>query len=494
MPNINLAPTDAQQQAINRKRQLAAAMQQMAMQPLQPPSMPGAKISPWEGIAKLVQGLSAGVENRNLDKQQTALSDQVQASKLAQALALSNAATPQPQGLVGAMAQPQEAQIPGENAVPAQPVAPTPISLPVGPGQVQGRNQSVSALARALSSEDPNMAEAGKMLLQNQLTGTTQERAQAAEMARQLGSQQFQQGQLGQEQRFTGVQNNLNRGLEQQKIDLSKEALQQKDTKPFVVQKDASVYDPENGSFAQAPGSPEKFTYKDPIKVTIDGKGPIDVVPRSDGAFVDMNTKAPVQGTIGAYVPPSPAHEQASANSIRDSQQFNLTRLDKDRTPLAATASAIDEAKGMLTQNNPQANALVVPVLIKAILPAGQGSNLRITQSEMNSVGVGTKIQDFEKWVSSWSADPTKYQKLLPEQKLWLNAVMDKISEKAQAKLGVLDSAGEAITNGATPQDHQRAVTDAQKKLSAIDSGRVKSGVTVGDALDKVFGPAPKAK
>ncbi len=92
MPNVNLAPYDAQQAAINRRRQLAQALQQQSLEPLEMPNVAGAQISPLQGYAKLAQALFAGLQNRKLDKQQSALDTQMQTSRdekmkaLAQAL------------------------------------------------------------------------------------------------------------------------------------------------------------------------------------------------------------------------------------------------------------------------------------------------------------------------------------------------------------------------------------------------------------------------
>ncbi len=214
MPNVNLtSPLDAQQEALNRKRALAQALQQMSMQPLQAPPVAGARISPVEGIAKLVQALSGNLENRKLDKQQAALSSQQQASKLAQALSLSRSVVPPAQGdtLQGAASM-----IPG-----LEEQGPT---LPPAPQQLDAQNETVKALAAALSSSDPNMQEAGKAIMQNFLTGSREQKTQAAEMARLLSGQKFQDvqnqnAQYGENQRqasaqtFTGGQNTLNRNL-----------------------------------------------------------------------------------------------------------------------------------------------------------------------------------------------------------------------------------------------------------------------------------------
>jgi hypothetical protein len=178
------------QQSIDRRRAIAMALQQASMQPLESPGVRGARISPLEGINKIAQALMADYQNKQLDQQQAALSGQQQQSRVAQALALSNAVTPQPQGLPAPMAQPQEAAIPGENAVPPISAPPVMTQLPVGPGQVQQRNASMSALAQALSSQNPDIVKSGQDVLQSQLIGNREQQTRTAEMAQAAAAQQ----------------------------------------------------------------------------------------------------------------------------------------------------------------------------------------------------------------------------------------------------------------------------------------------------------------
>jgi hypothetical protein len=65
MADINLSPYTAEQQAMDRRRKLAEAMQQQAMNPMEMPTMPGVRVSPVAGLAKMLQ---AYVAKRNLNK------------------------------------------------------------------------------------------------------------------------------------------------------------------------------------------------------------------------------------------------------------------------------------------------------------------------------------------------------------------------------------------------------------------------------------------
>ena len=70
MADINLSPYTAEQQAMNRRRRMAEAMQQQAIAPIDMPTMPGVRVSPTQGLAKLLQGYIAGKNLSKADKEE----------------------------------------------------------------------------------------------------------------------------------------------------------------------------------------------------------------------------------------------------------------------------------------------------------------------------------------------------------------------------------------------------------------------------------------
>ena len=65
MPDINLAPSFSDLEAIKQRRKMAELLSQQAQQPIEMPQMPGVRISPIQGLAKLLQGYIGG---KNLEK------------------------------------------------------------------------------------------------------------------------------------------------------------------------------------------------------------------------------------------------------------------------------------------------------------------------------------------------------------------------------------------------------------------------------------------
>jgi glycine C-acetyltransferase len=79
MPDINLNPYTAESQAIAQRMRMAELLNQQAMQPLEMPQVAGARISPYAGLAKILQGYTAGVGQRKALEQQQALAEKYQA-------------------------------------------------------------------------------------------------------------------------------------------------------------------------------------------------------------------------------------------------------------------------------------------------------------------------------------------------------------------------------------------------------------------------------
>ena len=65
MPNINLAPTNYELEALQKQRKMAELLMQQAQQSLETPQMAGVRASPISGLAKLLQTYTA---SKNLKK------------------------------------------------------------------------------------------------------------------------------------------------------------------------------------------------------------------------------------------------------------------------------------------------------------------------------------------------------------------------------------------------------------------------------------------
>jgi hypothetical protein len=81
MPDINLSPYTVEQQALDRRRRLAELLQQQAAAPMEMPTTPGVRSSPFAGLAKLLQGYGASQRLENIDTEQKALGEKYQTER-----------------------------------------------------------------------------------------------------------------------------------------------------------------------------------------------------------------------------------------------------------------------------------------------------------------------------------------------------------------------------------------------------------------------------
>ena len=72
MIDINLSPYTGEQQAIDRRRRMAEALQQQATTPIEQPTTPGVRVSPYAGLAKILQSYFSVQQMNKADEAQKA--------------------------------------------------------------------------------------------------------------------------------------------------------------------------------------------------------------------------------------------------------------------------------------------------------------------------------------------------------------------------------------------------------------------------------------
>ena len=94
MPDINLSPYTSEMEAIQQRRKLAELLSQQAIQPLEMPQVAGAKISPYAGLAKMLQAYAGRTKLDKALAEQKALANQYQIDTSADFSSLLKALTP----------------------------------------------------------------------------------------------------------------------------------------------------------------------------------------------------------------------------------------------------------------------------------------------------------------------------------------------------------------------------------------------------------------
>ena len=153
MPDVNLNPFTAESAAIQRRLQMAQALGQQALQPMDLPQQAGVRASPYAGLAKILQAYNAAQAEKSATQEYKDLAERYQAGNRAE---------------MGSFLEAMQGTPAKELAGPAPQGAPTGVS-PEGvqggyiqPAQAPDRQR---AMALALGSQNPTLQGAGGALL-----------------------------------------------------------------------------------------------------------------------------------------------------------------------------------------------------------------------------------------------------------------------------------------------------------------------------------------
>lgn len=116
MADISLIdPYSAQQESIARRRRMAQALQQQAQAPMETPQTPGVLISPYAGLAKVLQGAYGGYQEAEADKEYRNLVNEARTNQAADFASV-----------IGALSAPGREGVAGQDFVPDTPAVMAP--------------------------------------------------------------------------------------------------------------------------------------------------------------------------------------------------------------------------------------------------------------------------------------------------------------------------------------------------------------------------------
>ena len=75
MADINLSPYTPELEAIQQRRKMAELLSQQSMQPMEMPQVAGARVSPYAGLAKMLQAYTGAQMQGQAQAEQKALAD-----------------------------------------------------------------------------------------------------------------------------------------------------------------------------------------------------------------------------------------------------------------------------------------------------------------------------------------------------------------------------------------------------------------------------------
>ena len=171
MPDVNLNPFTAESAAIQRRLQMAQALGQQALQPMDLPQQAGVRASPYAGLAKILQAYNAAQSEKSATQEYKDLAERYQAGNRAemgsfleamQGTPAKELAGPAPQGAPQGVSQTEVTQ-PYTDAQGVQYKGGEPIQG--GYIQPEQKPDRTRAMALALGSQTPTLHGAGGAML-----------------------------------------------------------------------------------------------------------------------------------------------------------------------------------------------------------------------------------------------------------------------------------------------------------------------------------------
>jgi hypothetical protein len=128
--------------------------------------------------------------------------------------------------------------------------------------------------------------------------------------------------------------------------------------------------------------------------------------------------------------------------------------------------------------------ALGIPKVLTALV-SGQGSGVRITQAEMNSIAKARGIGgDIEGWFQKLSGKGT----LIPEQQNQLNGILQDVRARILQKKAIADSALDEMKSGSSRADVIAADKKAAKSLADLERGNTANSAQDGYEIGAMYG------
>lgn len=234
-----------------------------------------------------------------------------------------------------------------------------------------------------------------------------------------------------------------------------------------------TVYDKTTGAPKFTSGAASKSLQTKEIQDPQNPKQPLQAnFDPASGKTTDPRTGQEIPNPTPYQKPADPgvASDRKIARGDR-SYQFNSAALEKVAGPVGDSIQRFGRLKDTIDTGSPMADALTAPELM-VVMAGGQGSGVRITQGEINSVlGGQSKWEQMKAALQQWSTDPAKANKILEPMRGQIHTLLDTVNTKLTAKQQVIEEARDALDNSDDPQEHRKIVSEAKKKLAAIDSG-----------------------
>ena len=222
------------------------------------------------------------------------------------------------------------------------------------------------------------------------------------------------------------------------------------------------VFDTELGTYLDDPNAPVKKTENErDVNDYLMKKYKVDYSHASPEQRVEAEKAVKEK-------PPSIISEVGADRAEYDAR---IREVNAIADPISSSYSDIAKASEMLNMGAPAIDPLVAPELLKTLV-GGKGSNVRITQPEIQQViGGRDAVESFQASLQKLiSSDPTKPFMFPPEQRKQLVDFVNLISKKTKAKIDLADKARSDLIDTTNASKRRKIVNQYKKDIVDIDN------------------------
>jgi hypothetical protein len=153
------------------------------------------------------------------------------------------------------------------------------------------------------------------------------------------------------------------------------------------------------------------------------------------------------------------------------SYTFHVSEMDKLSKPVTDLVGRLGRLEDTLSQNTPQADALVAPELL-TVMAGGPGSGLRMNEAEIaRIIGGRSKWEDLKASINKWKTDPKAARSITPAQQQQIRSLVSTVGEKLKQKQALIDAANNELINANDPVEHRQSLVKLRKAMTSIDQG-----------------------
>lgn len=205
----------------------------------------------------------------------------------------------------------------------------------------------------------------------------------------------------------------------------------------------------------------------------------LEVGGKPHQVLIDEKTGKQVSDLGESGEKPPTVNVNAGVSALdRETKQFGAAH-QKGVDTAGAQLEKIEDARNMIN-GNAEAQGLGIPKVLTALV-GGQGTGVRITQAELQSIAHARGLQgDFEGTLNKWEGKGA----LSRAQQQQLTQIMDDVGQRIVQKQAIHAAALDTINGASTREQIIAADKDARDKITALENGGTQQSGGTGQVFD----------